>query len=285
MEDELKGQLRVNWPGALTWLDSTTETERLMHKLTNFDSQVRLIDKREISLLEPNLKRVPAVAMFAEHEGAINPVLTTKLFIKAAQERNADIQLGNEVLSFTTDGSLITGLVTSNGSIKADLVVLATGVDTIRLCQPLGLKLSINVSPSILIEFNNTHRFVNRIISNPFMEVRAASNTLTLAAEDYIDESLENNPQAIAQRTLKKIKEHWRGTEQIKLANVRVGKRPIPQDGPPIIGRTSNVDGLYILVMHSGVTLAAIASRLAAAEILGYQNDTLLSCYRPNRFD
>lgn len=180
-------------------------------------------------------------------------------------------------MSFITNGSRIAGVVTANGNLTADIVVLTAGANTATLCQPLDLTLPINVSPAILISFHNNHRFVNRIVSNPFMEVRAASNTLTLAAEDYIDESIENNPLVIAQRTLEKIKNHWQGTEQIKLANVMVGRRPIPQDGLPIIGRASHIEGLYLSVMHAGVTLAAIAGRLAAAEILSAQDNILLS--------
>lgn len=285
IEDELNAKLKVDWCGALTWLENTMETEHLMSKLTNFNSQIRLVNKQEIHLLEPNLKTAPALAMFAENEGGVNPALTTQLFIKAAQEAGADIQPGNEVLYFKTSKSRIKGLVTANGNINADIVVLATGHDTTTLCRPLNLKLPINVSPGILIEFYNKYRFVNRIVSNPFMELRAASNKLILAAEDYIDESLENSPKVIAQSTLQKIKEHWQGAEQIELANIMVGKRPIPQDGLPIIGRTMDIDGLYLLIMHSGVTLAAVAGRLACAEILSNQDDTLLSQYRPERFN
>lgn len=285
VEDELNDKLKVDWSGALSWHEDTAETERMVSKLIDSDYQVCFVDQQEIHLLEPNLKNVPARAMFAEHEGAVNPTLATELFVKAAHEAGADIQLGNEVLSFITSGSRIAGVVTANGNVTADIVVLATGANTTTLCQLLDLKLPINVSPAILMEFHNTHRFVNRIVSNPFMEVRAASNTLTLSAEDYIDESTENNPQEIAQRTLEEIKKHWQGAEQIKLGNVMVGKRPIPQDGLPIIGRTTDIDGLYLSVMHSGVTLAAIAGRLAAAEILSDQDDILLSPYRPKRFN
>lgn len=127
-------------------------------------------------------------------------------------------------------------------------------------------------------------QFVNRIISNPNMEIRPASNTITFAAEDYIDESTENNPQAIAKRTLVKIKEHWQKTEHINLANVAVGKRPIPKDNLPVIGRVNQIGGLYLSVMHAGVTLAAIAGRLMAKEILSNEDDAMLSSYRPERF-
>lgn len=262
VEDEFKGQLKIDWSGALSWLDNTTETERIARELINFGYQVRLVDGQEIRLLEPNLKNVPVQAMFAKNEGAIDPTLTTELFIKAAREAGADIQLGNEVLSFMTNGSRIAGAVTANGNITADIVVLAAGANTAALCQPLGLMLPINVSPAVLMSFHNNHRFVNRIVSNPFMEVRTASNTWVLAAEDYIDESIENNPQAIVERTLKKIKKHWEGAEQIKLTDIMVGRRPIPQDGLPVIGRTTRIEGLYLSVMHAGVTLAAIQAGL-----------------------
>lgn len=154
----------------------------------------------------------------------------------------------------------------------------------VALCKSVNVTLPVNVSPAILMSFHTNQRFVNRIVSNPMMEIRAASHTLALTAENYIDESPENHPHAIAQRTLKEIKKHWQGIEQIKLANVMVGKRPIPEDGLPIIGRTTGIEGLYLLVMHSGVTLAAIAGRLAAAEILSGQNDILLSPYQLERF-
>ncbi len=188
VEDELNGKLKVDWSGALTWHENMVETERIVHELSNFGFQARLVDQQEIRLLEPNLKNVPAQAMFAENEGAIDPTLTTELLIKAARETGANIQLGNEVLSFMTNGSRIVGAVTANGNVTADIVVLAAGANTTALCKPLDLMLPINVSPAILMGFYNNHRFVNRIVSNPFMEVRAASNELTLAAEDYIDE-------------------------------------------------------------------------------------------------
>lgn len=285
VEAEFNGQLKVNWSGSLRWHDDMLKTQHNVHDLNNSDDTVRLVDKKEIRRLEPNLKNVPDQAIFVKNEGAFDPGLTTELFLKAAREAGAVIQLGNQVLSFMTKGSRIIGVMTSNGNLSTDIVVLASGVDTNTLCQPLGITLPIKISPAILMRLHNNGRFVNRIVSNPYMELRSASDTLILAAEDYIDESMESNPQAIAQRTLENIKKHWEGTDQIKLANVMVGRRPIPQDGQPIIGRTRGIEGLYISVMHTGVTLAAIVGRLATSEICSDRDDVSLSIYRPERFD
>lgn len=284
VERELGGKLGINWSGALSWYKDMSEAELTVHKFSNWGYKVRLIGSQEIRHLEPALKVVPDQAMFAENEGALNPVLTTKLLVEAAREAGANIRLSTKVLSLMTNGSRITGVVTQTGNIAADLVVLATGTGTDMLCKPLSLKLPVDVSPAILMKFHTRQQFVNQIISNPYMEVRAASGKLLLAAEDYIDESAENSPQAIAGRTLTAIQDHWQGAEQTRLASVVVGNRAIPQDGQPIIGRVPEVEGLYLSVMHTGVTLAALAGRLAADEILSCQQDPLLAPYRPGRF-
>lgn len=285
LEDELRGAFKINWSGALSWYKDIAEADRIVNKLSSFEYKVHLIDSQQIQHLEPNLKIIPDQAVFAENEGAIDAVLTTKLLVAAAGNAGADIRFNTTLLSLITSGSRIKGVVTANGNLNADMVVLATGTGTAALCQSVGLTLPIDISPAILMKFRTQQRFVNRIVSNPFMEIRAASNELMLAAEDYIDESVENNPQAIARRTSETIKKHWQGTEQIELINTMVGKRPVPKDGQPIIGRTPDIDGLYLSVMHPGVTLAAIAGRLATDEIISDQDNVLLSAYRPNRFN
>ena len=53
----------------------------------------------------------------------------------------------------------------------------------------------------------------------------------------------------------------------VTLDHYTVGKRPLPIDGRPKIGRLKNsigeiIKGVYIAVMHSGVTNAPIAGNL-----------------------
>ena len=61
-----------------------------------------------------------------------------------------------------------------------------------------------------------------------------------------------------------------------------VGFRPTPGDGFPMIGRPKNRDGLYIAVMHSGITLAP-AEDCWPAEILDGKRDPLIAPYPPDR--
>jgi len=70
----------------------------------------------------------------------------------------------------------------------------------------------------------------------------------------------------------------------VELVNVRVGRRPMPADGSPVIGPIPRVEGAYLAVMHSGVTLAATVGRLVATEITNGVTAAELRGLQPSRF-
>ena len=65
------------------------------------------------------------------------------------------------------------------------------------------------------------------------------------------------------------------------IESARVGTRPMPVDGLPIVGPA--VAGLYVVVTHSGMTLGPLLGELAAAELLGGEPDARLAPYRARR--
>jgi|TARA_B100001939_G_scaffold57994_1_gene47132 glycine/D-amino acid oxidase-like deaminating enzyme len=56
-----------------------------------------------------------------------------------------------------------------------------------------------------------------------------------------------------------------------------------PKDDLPIIGRFKN-KSVYIAVMHSGISLAAIVGNLVTQEIVDEVDSLLLKDFRPSRF-
>ena len=62
-----------------------------------------------------------------------------------------------------------------------------------------------------------------------------------------------------------------------------VGFRPTPGDGFPMIGRPQDREGLYLAVMHSGITLAPAAGLFTAGELLDGKRDPLIVSYHPDR--
>jgi glycine/D-amino acid oxidase-like deaminating enzyme len=74
------------------------------------------------------------------------------------------------------------------------------------------------------------------------------------------------------------------GLDDAAVAAAQVCVRPMPVDGQSIVGRLPGAEWLYVVVTHSGVTLAAHLSRLVTAELTGGTEALELAPYRPDRF-
>jgi glycine/D-amino acid oxidase-like deaminating enzyme len=69
-----------------------------------------------------------------------------------------------------------------------------------------------------------------------------------------------------------------------KVESMTLGYRVMPQDGYPIIGRSTRFPNFYVAALHSGMTCAPIVGQLAATEILDQVDVDLLHPYRASRF-
>ncbi len=69
-----------------------------------------------------------------------------------------------------------------------------------------------------------------------------------------------------------------------RITPVPVGFRPMPMDGLPILGFTEAVPNMYIAMMHSGVTLAALMGEFAASVIADCAPVDIFEPYRHERF-
>ncbi|AZE55583.1 Glycine oxidase ThiO [Pseudomonas synxantha] len=242
------------------------------------------ITRQRIQALEPRLRNPPEQAQFKAEEGALDAVQTTHALIAGAQAHGATLLTHTRVLGFRMQGSQVTGVETSLGTVDADLVVLAAGTGIPALTKLLGMPLPIEASPAIFIRYNAPPGIVRTLISNPAMEVREGAEGTWLAAEDYLGDAPENQPAAIARRTAQAIADELEGVTFIEPKLACVGLRPVPADGIPIIGQLPGINGVYVCAMHPGVTLAAIVGRLASEEIMEDRVCPALRPCRPERF-
>src|SRR6266540_353 len=68
-----------------------------------------------------------------------------------------------------------------------------------------------------------------------------------------------------------------------RIARTLLAWRSMPTDRLPILGRLPGLDGLYLAVTHSGVTLAPVLGPLVAEEIATGEQGRLLAPFRPGR--
>lgn len=84
-------------------------------------------------------------ASFCATDGHASNAKTVDAYAAAAQRLGTTIINGVEVLELITDGDRVTGVMTTNGPYSADIVIVATGIYTPKLLQPLGLTLPLQV--------------------------------------------------------------------------------------------------------------------------------------------
>ena len=273
LETQVAG-LTVRWHGALSY---GTQDGRVSPASI-------VIDRAHIARLEPQLRRPPQQAIHEPEQGALDAVAATHALLAAAQALGATVRTHTPVLGFTVRDAQVTGVETVAGLIEADMVVLAAGTGTASLAEKLGASLPIHASPAIFLRYQAPPGLVRGIISSHAMEVRQAEDGTMLAAEDYVGDSPENQPAAMALRTASAIRDELEGAQAIAPEFAGVGLRPMPADGVPVIGYLPQVGGAYVCAMHPGVVLAAIVGQLASGEIVDGQPAAALDACRPARF-
>ena len=280
--------LKVRWCGALRWDSDTGATERFVANRIREGYHVQLIGRDEIAALEPSIIDPPDCAAHMRVEGVVDPREITKSLIREAALAGARLVTGCRVTALQISATSVTGVITDQAAIGADMVVLAAGIGAQELCRPFLTKTLVWGSPAILLHFRTGRPLVKGIISAPGLEVRQGQvrpgdPPLLIGAADYIDESDADGPVQIAARFHHAVRARLRGGGETVLEKVIVGIRPMPTGRTPIVGQLPGVTGLYLALAHAGVTMAPAIGRLAAADILNGGSSLSLDVCRPAR--
>jgi glycine/D-amino acid oxidase-like deaminating enzyme len=105
-----------------------------------------------------------------------------------------------------------------------------------------------------------------------------------IAGSDFGGSPIERGPGGVAEELMALLRSSVLGAEDVAMARYTIGYRPTPPDGLPIAGPVPGIDGLYVAVMHSGITNAPAVGALAAEEILTGKQSELMRPYAITRF-
>ncbi|MFJ2903263.1 NAD(P)/FAD-dependent oxidoreductase [Streptomyces sp. NPDC087212] len=261
---ELPG-LPVTWSGSLSWTRSGSAPDA--------GPGETIVDAATVAALEPRLRRAPDWAVWTPDDGAVDPVGVTGRLVAAARARGARVHLGTPVTALRRDpAGRMSGVETTGGPLSGSTVLLAAGVATAALSAPLGVRVPVQPSPSPLFRLRAPAGLVRTVVSTEDFDLRQISADRLIAAADS------------PERTLAAVRSTFHGADDVELLSTRLGARPMPPDGEPVIGPITETPGLYVAVMHSAVTLAAAVGRLIARELLNGTVEPTLSGCRPDRF-
>ena len=102
------------------------------------------------------------------------------------------------------------------------------------------------------------------------------------------DSSQDKNIKDTAEKLIQDMAARLNYNGEMILDHFTLGKRPLPIDRRPKIGRLKNqqgqkLNGVYLAVMHSGITNAPLAGKLGIEEVITGKRNYLIQDFSPQK--
>ncbi|WP_299041532.1 FAD-dependent oxidoreductase [uncultured Tateyamaria sp.] len=256
----------VEWTGCLCWDVQGAALEAQQAELAELGYDVERVEQGAFRTLEPHVA-APDRALRFGIEGVAAPAATAERLLAGVRRVR-----GVRAEAVATAGGAVTGVHTGQGFMAADRVVIAAGTASPDLLAPLGVTLPMLDRPGVMVRTRPVPQVMTHVLVTPDAEVRQDAQghiwTPTAANHqadeaDRVDAPLDHAADVAVARLRALLPQHVIAWDQVMLAH-----RPVPQDGLPVFG-PAGPRGCFVAVMHSGVTLAAIAAELVAAQVTG----------------
>jgi glycine/D-amino acid oxidase-like deaminating enzyme len=208
---------------------------------------------------------------------------TTGVMLAGAEALGARVLTGTHVRWLIEEEGRVTGVMTNEGPLHADEVIVAAGIGTPALLDSIGITLRVHAPAGLLAHSRPVGELLRGLVMTPGLHVRQTAEGRLVAGTDFAGAEPTDRPEELARELMDKVRALVAGAEKLELEFHTVGQRPTPADGFPAVGRPRHRPGLYVAVSHSGVTLAPAIGLFAAQELLEGQRDPLLSPYHPDR--
>jgi len=260
--------------GNLEWTDREADRAALRDKVTRvlgYGYEARWLTKAEALRLEPDMHPagLPAdeIAYFPQ-EGWLEPHRMIAYLLAGAE-----VVRNDAVTAIDMDGGQV--VLSSGRRLDAGAVVNCAGARAADIAALAGLSLPMRNTSGTLVYTSPVAVSVSRVVHAPRVHLRPDGAGRLL---------LHGHDEAAPEKVFADAVALYPGIGAATVESVRVGERPIPGDGLPVLGRAEALPGFYFAVSHSGATLSVHAGDLVAAEVLGDDVADTLAPFRFERF-
>lgn len=283
LERELQGSLGLHWCGALSF-DAVGEAfDQRFDGFRRLGYPAEIVSHNKFRKLEPNYGHPPGRALHLSLEASVEPVRACTALIDAAVKLGARTLFGSDVVALKADQGRLIGLEMSDGLIQAKRIAIAAGTGAEGILKSVGVDLPMADRSGVMLKTRPIEPRISHVIWGDRIHMKQQQDGCIVIGEVFSESWTERNPADIAKQMLGEAKRHLPDVEVV-IEHTTIGIRPIPKDGMPIVGAVDHVAGLYVAVMHSGITLAPIVGRMAADEMLDQTTLETLEPYRLRRF-
>jgi glycine/D-amino acid oxidase-like deaminating enzyme len=284
------GDVGLRRAGEVRFASDPEEGRRLARQVADARGRgypVRLIDAEELARLLPGA-RVGEVtaASFAPNDGQVEPPLVLAACRRVLAEAGARFVTGRARVQLDDDGVRVE---VGTEVLRPRTCVLAAGAEAVDVAAAVGLEVPTVASPGMLVQTRPLPPLTDRVVylpggPGPAVHLRQRADGSVLVGERTQETPATNPGLHHARALLAQAARFFPVLAGVGVDRWWLAWRAMPSDRLPIVGPLPWLEGLYVAVSHSGVTVAPALGRLVADEVATQTPDGLLAPFRPARF-
>ena len=215
--------------------------------------------------LEPSLSPRIAGGIFAPQDGSADPRATVRALAAAASE----IECGVEVEAIEHDGSAVSGVRTTAGTIACGQVVVAAGPWSASLA-PIGEGPPVRPVKGQILELRTRGAMTSpfeRVLRTPRCYLVSRGDGRVVVGATVEEQGFDTT--VTADGVFRLLEAAWEVLPEVgelEFVGARAGLRPATPDNVPLIGRDRELEGLIWATGHwrNGVLLAPLTADTVA---------------------
>jgi glycine/D-amino acid oxidase-like deaminating enzyme len=283
--------------GNLEWAADDAGRAGLRSKvdgLLDYGYEARWLTRTEVLRLEPDMDPAAPPAdgiAYFPREGWIQPTRLVGHLLSSAVSAGADV-VRDAVTGLDVHAGAVRAVRLASGQrLSCDAVVNCAGPRAARVAGFAGLTLPMRNTRGVLVYTSPVAVSVSRVVHTPRVDVRpdgggrlllhTGETDAAVAVSDTGETSVEPS---VVDAVVEAARALYPGIRDATVESVRIGERPIPGDGLPVLGRVLELPNFLFAVSHSGATLSVHVGDLVAAEALGADQSDALAPFRFERF-
>lgn len=288
LPEELGADIGFEGRGNIGLVAETQDEMEEARRLARTQSEVPgltvdVLDSGQARELIPALSPHVFGATFCAADGCVNSFRLTLAQAAAARRHGAQIVTGATVTGIRVEKSRVTGVTTDIGPVSAPIVAMAAGIHTPALAETAGLRIPAMAKRGQIV----TTEPLPPMLPIPVGQLRQVAWGSVIIGSTYENAGYTRDTEvptlaSLASRALR-LFPPLAGARAMRFWS---GLRPWPADGLSIIGGVPGLEGLYVAVTHSGITLSPVVG-IALSELVVDESARIvdISPYSPARFD
>ena len=245
------------------------------------DYPFEVLDHCMLKREEPNIGNKVVGALYCPEDGHLNPLHLLKALATAVPRLGGKIVNNSKIVDVRPENTGYALMSITGQTYSAEKVVLSAGLGAAELGPKLGFSTKIQPQQGQILITEKIPKLMNR----PNVEVRQVNEGGVQIGASKADVGLNDTEDVRAVAALAKHAiDMYPKLGNVKLVRSWAALRIMSPDGIPIYQESAELDGVYFVTCHSGITLAAVHAEALPDWLIG---DTALdlSEFSENRFD